>query len=542
MRRRPVASCRSRFDPVSNDSDEDGDRLTLISVDSPRVGCNGTACVYTPASAPLGGEVIDGPFEYTIDDGFGHPVTGHITIHIVPNEGPTANDDEGIRVKSGRTVVFSVLGNDVDPDQDPLTMSTSRRPAPTTSSTGSSRCPSHDIDVQPGCTFAAAADYVGPVAFDYTIDDGQGHSASASIAIEVIPVNTPVDAKGDDVTSYRPTTTTIAVLVNDEDRTGTSSASRDTGRPSASTGATTTRGGTYWCSTRPVGAERRADAPCRYTPPDGALALPFVDSFVYTVTDGIVADTATVTIALDNRPPDAVDDHVSVHGDAADDIDILGNDSDADDDPIVALSVDPTGMSGSVACSLASGHCQYTPPPAPAECTVADDPTDTFHYTITDSRGASDTATVVVTIRLNHCPEAEPDLVDLAGGFGPKFINVRSNDNDPDGDFITVDTSVVESPTKGTVTCVAEGCTYTRSSGTTGFDTFVYRLLDGHGGSDTALVTVTLDVPLVAMSLGTSPNPSVVGQSVDLAASVVSPGGSPTGTVTFREGRRSWVP
>ena len=382
------------------------------------------------------------PFEYTIDDGFGHPVTGHITIHIVPNEGPTANDDEGIRVKSGRTVVFSVLGNDVDPDQDPLTIVEVTPASPDDLLHGIIECPSHDIDVQPSCTFAAAADYVGPVAFDYTIDDGQGHTASASIAIEVIPVNTPVDAKDDEVTSYRPTTTTIAVLVNDEDPDGDVFRITGYGPAVGVTGATTDLGGTIWCSTRPVGAERRADAPCRYTPPGGALVLPFVDSFVYTVTDGIgTPDTATVTIRLENRPPDAVDDLVSVHGDAPDAIDILGNDVDADDDPIVALSVDTTGMNGSVVCSLASGHCQYTPPPAPAECTIAVDPTDTFQYTITDSRGASDTATVTVTIRLNHCPEAKPDLVDLAGGFGPQFINVRSNDSDPDGDFLTVDTS-----------------------------------------------------------------------------------------------------
>ncbi len=528
------------FNPTANDQDVDGDTLTLVSVDSPLVGCNGTSCVYTPAAAPVGDDVITDSFEYKIDDGFGgdHRQTGHITINIVANGAPTAGDDEHVTVKAGRTVQFSVLGNDGDPDSDPLTIVDATPDGPDDLLHGILECPSHNIEIQPDCTFAAAADYLGPVHFHYTIDDNQGHTASAAISIDVIPLNTPVDAEDDDVTSYRPTTVTIGVLVNDDDPDA--DVFRITGygaSAGAPTGSITTKGGRIWCSTQPVGPEHRAEAPCRYTPPDGPLVLPFVDSFVYTVTDGIGApDTATVTVTLDNRPPNAVDDNVFVHGDATDDIDILGNDSDADDDPIVALEVDSTGMSGSVTCSLASGHCAYTSPPASAPCTTTADPTDSFHYTITDSRGASASATVNVTIRRNHCPEAQPDLVDLAGGFGPKFINVRSNDSDPDGDFLTVDTTVVIQPGQGSVTCVAEGCTYTRSSGTTGYDTFQYRVLDGHGGSAIGLVTVTLDIPLVATSLDASPNPSVFGQSVDLTASVVSPGGTPTGTVTFREG------
>jgi hypothetical protein len=70
-------------------------------------------------------------------------------------------------------------------------------------------------------------------------------------------------------------------------------------------------------------------------------------------------------------------------------------------------------------------------------------------------------------------------------------INVLENDDDPDGDLLTV--AVSEDPANGTATRNADDTiTYTPSSGFVGTDTFRYEISDGNGGMSAATVTVTV--------------------------------------------------
>ena len=158
---------------------------------------------------------------------------------------------------------------------------------------------------------------------------------------------------------------------------------------------------------------------------------------------------------------------------------------------------------------------------------------DTFTYTLTDSRGETDEATVTVHVIGNVGPTAVDDVTNMTGGE-PLFINVRANDYDDDGDFLTVDDEIVPSddpefptatpeqpePHDGTVTCFAEGCTYTPNSGFTGTDTFRYRVHDGHGAFGIARVSIGVNSPVVAVAIDSAPNPSTFGEEVDIAVSV----------------------
>jgi len=72
----------------------------------------------------------------------------------------------------------------------------------------------------------------------------------------------------------------------------------------------------------------------------------------------------------------------------------------------------------------------------------------------------------------------------------PVTINVLVNDNDPDGDPITIVN--VTNPPNGSVINNGNSVSYTPDSGWTGTDTFDYTISDGNGGSDTATVTVTV--------------------------------------------------
>jgi hypothetical protein len=91
-----------------------------------------------------------------------------------------------------------------------------------------------------------------------------------------------------------------------------------------------------------------------------------------------------------NRPPVAVDDELVTRRNVAGSVDVLANDSDPDGD---ALTVTEWGQGahGAVACEP-SGECTYTP----EQDFVG---ADAFGYTVSDVWGATDTATVHVTVR-----------------------------------------------------------------------------------------------------------------------------------------------
>ena len=70
-------------------------------------------------------------------------------------------------------------------------------------------------------------------------------------------------------------------------------------------------------------------------------------------------------------------------------------------------------------------------------------------------------------------------------------IPVLANDTDADGDELQI--SGVTSPTQGTVVVNGDGTvTYTPRRGFTGTDAFTYTVDDARGGTDTALVTITV--------------------------------------------------
>jgi Bacterial Ig domain/RTX calcium-binding nonapeptide repeat (4 copies)/Divergent InlB B-repeat domain len=89
-----------------------------------------------------------------------------------------------------------------------------------------------------------------------------------------------------------------------------------------------------------------------------------------------------------NRKPNAVDDALPATEDTPSSLNVLANDSDPDGDPISFVGA-TAGSHGAVSC--VSGVCTYTP--------AADyNGTDSFTYTISDGRGASDVGTVNVTV------------------------------------------------------------------------------------------------------------------------------------------------
>ncbi|QFU17874.1 DUF4082 domain-containing protein [Microvirga thermotolerans] len=97
------------------------------------------------------------------------------------NTAPTANNDNGFSTAQNTALTIntsSLLANDTDPDGDPLSVT-----GVSGATNGTATLNAQGTAV----TFAPAAGYTGPAAFNYSISDGKGGTASASVSLTVTP-------------------------------------------------------------------------------------------------------------------------------------------------------------------------------------------------------------------------------------------------------------------------------------------------------------------------------------------------------------------
>ena len=448
---------------LANDSDVDGDALTIASVGA---STNGTAVLNADGSVTFTPELDftgTASFEYTVEDGNGGIDTATVTIDIpTANDAPIAVDDGPLSTDEDTPLTgIDVLGNDTDADGDPLTVTSATSPDGTVT-----------INPDGSLDFTPNADFNGPTTIEYTVDDGNGGTDTATVTINVAPVNDAPVAEDDTGSTQEdaPVTFTAAeLLANDSDVDGDLLTITAVG---PSTNGT---------------AVLNADGSVTFTP---TTDFNGTASFVYTVEDGNGAsDTATVTITIPpvNDAPIAVDDGpLSTNEDTPlTGINVLGNDTDADGDPLTVTSA--TSPDGTVAINP-DGTLDFTP--------NADfnGPT-TIEYTVDDGNGGTDTATVTINVApVNDAPVAEDDGPLTTDEDAPLIgIDVLGNDTDADGDVLTVTSAT--SP-DGTVTINADGTLdFMPNPDFIGSTTIQYTIVDGNGGSDTA--TVTIDVPPV---------------------------------------------
>jgi hypothetical protein len=270
------------IDVRANDADPDNDPLVVLSVTQPAHGTavigTGAAAgqvVYTPAANFVGSD----SFSYTVGDGHDGTAAATVTIAVTgANDTPSAANDVATVAEDG-AVAIDVLGNDADVDGDAILI---------TGVGGAGHGIAAVVTSGPDAgrvSYTPQPNFTGTDSFTYTIDDGSGGTATASVAVTVTAVNDVPNAANDGATATGETTVTIDVAANDIDTDGDPLSVVSVGAPANGTATLVTSG-----------------------PDTGRVsysaAAGFVgsDSFTYSISDGVQTVTATVTVVVVATP------------------------------------------------------------------------------------------------------------------------------------------------------------------------------------------------------------------------------------------------
>ena len=427
---------------LGNDTDEENDALSIsaLTTTSGAVTSTGNDVIFT-SEANFNGQVT---VNYTLSDGT-DTAMGVLTITVTPvNDAPIANPDSATILEDAVTTNINVLSNDTDPENDSLTISEASTNTGSVSVAGSN------------LAYTPEADFNGQAVINYTLSDGTD-TASGVLNITVTPVNDSPVANPDTATINEDSSTTVNVVANDTDTEGDSLTITTV---SADSGSAT------------IVANQ-----IQYTPQADYNGTAVV---TYTVSDGEAATSATLNITINsvNDAPVASPDTATILEDAAaTNINVLGNDTDVENDTLSISTV--TATSGTVTSS--ADDVIYTP-----EANFSGQVT--INYTLSDG---TDTANGVLTITVtpvNDAPVANPDTATILEDAAATNINVLGNDTDVENDTLSISTVTA---TSGTVTSSADDVIYTPEANFSGQVTINYTLSDG---TDTANGVLTITV------------------------------------------------
>lgn len=447
---------------LANDVDPDGDVLSVMSVGP---AGHGVATVnpdrtvrYVPAANYAGPD----SFWYTATDGRSGVATAMVTVDVLPvNDAPTPVNDTYSVAEDTVLHVFApgILGNDIDPDGDPLQPVGSSAPLH-----GTLQYILHDGSF----VYTPDPNFSGTDSFTYYVYDGTVFSANATVTITVTPVNDPPVATGGSVTTAEDAAVAVTLAATDPDGDDLF----------------------YELIPGPLHGTLTGTAPnMTYTPAPNYTGP---DSFTFRAHDATTASApATVTITVRNvndAPVLAPVASQTVAEQATLRIPLSATDVDSMD--TVALTA--AGLPGF--CSTA----WYPDRTGWIDCApgYADSGSYAVTVTVTDNGtpvlADAKSFTLVVT-NTNRAPQAVVDAYSVGedGTLSLPAPGVLGNDADPDGDALTA--ALVTDVSHGTLSLGADGAiTYTPARDFNGVDSFTYKTRDGSLDSAPATVTITV--------------------------------------------------
>jgi VCBS repeat-containing protein len=489
------------FDPRGNDSDIDGDPLNITQINGVNIASGGSVVIEggtvtlnangTLTVSPAAN--YNGPisFTYTISDGAGGGASATVSGTVTPvNDAPVAIADV-VELTEDGSATFDPRANDTDTEGNPLSITQINGSPITVGVPVSVAEGSVTLNANGTLTFVPNANFNGATSFTYTVSDGQGGLATATVAVTVAGDNdAPISSDGS--------------LTTNEDTafSGTLPAASDADNDPVtySAGTTVPAHGTVTIA---------ANGSYTYTP---AANFAGTDTFSFVVSDGLGGRNEyyiSVTVLPVNDAPGAGTIPALSQAEAsAVNLNISGYFSDLDGDTLSysAGGTLPPGLTLDSATGVISG-------------TIASDASQgapggvyTVVITASDGQGGSVQSSFVFTVT-NPAPVANNDTVSAAEDT-PASFNVITGagtssgaagaDSDPDGDTLQL---VSASAGNGTVAFLPDGTiTYTPNANFNGTDTIVYTISDGQGGTATATVTI---------SVGAGNDPPVASPIVD---------------------------
>ena len=464
------------LDPLKNDTDPNGDPLSLAAVSGAPAGATispdlDRGTIDFRATAP--GSYS---FAYTVSDGIATTL-GIIRVEVVEATAlpPVAENDTAV-LPLGGSVLVAPLNNDYDPSGGLLSIT----------SVDASNVPGLEVALidRHLLRVTAPSGLTQTATFSYTVSNGQGEATADVMVIpgaadrsDLPPVLKPDRAKvrvGD--------VGTVSVLSNDRS---------------------------------PAGLNLQVESTLAYDPTN-ALGNPFVTGnqvrleagatpgimdVTYSVIDS-AGNRASSTVTFEvvaasdqNQPPRPRDISAWAAAGQTTRIPVTLDGIDPDGDSVSLTGLDSSPQQGSA--TVKSTWIDYTPNQNASG-------TDSFTYTVTDRQGARASARVRVAISaapsLNQNPVAVPDTV-LTRPDRMVTVNVLSNDVDPDGDPLTLEEDGLETATPELDPQVRSSSTLQiHTPSQAGTYLVSYTVSDGRGGSARGTVTVYVqdDAPLKA--------------------------------------------
>ena len=452
---------------IVNDVDAEQNVLTVseVPVREPFFGeislSQDGSFTYTPQANFFG----EDSFIYEIQDGYGGFSQGVASLTINPvNDAPEAVDDNysGAENQLLQISGLGVLSNDSDVDSNDLTVDIIPVIAP--------RNGDLTLIATGGFSYQPNSNFIGVDSFVYRVLDPEGASDQATVFINIGGANSPPIANNDFYNTPQNTTLTVdgtnlqGILANDNDPDGDEFSL-------VTALIDTVKNGTLTIE---------ATGLFTYVPNNNFSGE---DNFTYEIEDvhGASAQAVvTITVTDGNSPPIANDDNATVNEDNIVLIDVLANDTDADGDALEIID----WQVNNAQVNLSFGQLEYIP-------NENFNGVDTFIYTIYDGNAHTAQATVTINVNpVNDLPVAVDDSVNVNSG-GQVNIDVLANDTDIDGDTLSVVNAstnvgsvIIESDNTLTFTAPVAGATAT----------ITYQISDGNGGSDTAMVVVSIMV------------------------------------------------
>ena len=199
-----------------------------------------------------------------------------------------------------------------------------------------------------------------------------------------------------------------------------------------------------------------------------------------------------VSVGWRNDDPEAKNDVAVTNEDTSVLINVVANDE--DDDTGNGRNQTLTIQSGSVTAPshgtavIESNKIRYTP-------AANYHGPDSFQYTVTDGYAGSAPSTATVTVTVNPVNDPPVAAGDSASTNEDTTLTLSAsyllaNDTDIDGDILSV--TSVQGASHGSVSLVSGTVRFVPAVNFNGAASFTYTISDGHGGSSTATVSVTV--------------------------------------------------